>query len=441
MSRKHLFLVPLTGLLALLAGWWWLADPGSQTTDDAFIEGHVTPVSARIAGPVVKVLVDDNQEVAAGQLLAEIDQSDYQVRLERAEAGLKILRERSRQASLNVGLLSNTSEAALQLASADLQGSGSSIERAEAAVDTAGRARAGANARVKAARAQWESARQAHRQSEAQIEAARAEAHRTAGEAARYRQLYALDEVTHQQLDNTEAARRASQANLEAAQRRSQAALAQVREAQAGLESARHAMEQAGGNLREAQVHVSESQAQQRASLARLNSAQTAPQQVAVRRGDERILGAEALQAQANLREARLNLSYTRILAPCAGRVTRKSVETGAYLQPGQPLLSLVSSDVWVVANFKEAQITRMRAGQSVEVKVDAFPQLHLRGRVDSLQAGSGARYALLPPENASGNHVKVAQRIPVKITFEEQPETLKQLGPGMSVVPTVQLR
>lgn len=419
----------------------WNRHSDLETTDDAFLEGHVYSVSARVNGPLVKVLVDDNQEVEKGQLLAEIDPEDYRVRLARAKAALQVAEERSHLAHINVGLVSTTSEAAVELASADVEGSRSSVLRAQTAVATSGRSLEGLRSRLKGALAQVQTARHGFRQAQAQVAGLRSEARRTANDLHRYQLLFGHDEVTRQQLDNAEAASKLAAANLEAAERRSDAARSQVAEANASVEASRHALEQAESGLREAEVHVQEIEAQANASRARLASAQSAPQQIAVRRSDQKASRGEVESARAAVQEAELNLKYTGIYAPASGRVTRKSIEVGTYVSPGQPLLSVVGHDVWVVANFKEHQITHMAAGQAVDVRVDAFPDLHLKAHVQSLQAGSGSRYALLPPENATGNHVKVAQRVPVKIVFDDSVEKLTQLGPGMSVVPAVRLR
>jgi membrane fusion protein (multidrug efflux system) len=172
-----------------------------------------------------------------------------------------------------------------------------------------------------------------------------------------------------------------------------------------------------------------------------LKAAQTGRQQVTAAESQARTARAAVDQARAEVDAQELALSYTSIRAPIAGRVTRKSVQPGQYVQVGQSLLAVVPQDVWVVANFKETQLTRMRAGQEVEVEVDAYPGREFRGRVDSIQAGTGARFSLLPPENATGNYVKVVQRVPVKIVFEGDSDAQRLLAPGMSVVPRVRVR
>ena len=170
-------------------------------------------------------------------------------------------------------------------------------------------------------------------------------------------------------------------------------------------------------------------------------SANSAPQQVAVSRAQVEVLKGEAERARADLATAELNLSYTKIVAPADGRITRKSVEAGALVQPGQALFAIVPTDFWVVANFKETQLRHMKPGQPAAIAVDAWGGRTFKGHVDSIQTGAGARFSLLPPENATGNYVKVAQRVPVKIVFDELPDAAHPLGPGMSVVPAVRVR
>jgi membrane fusion protein (multidrug efflux system) len=173
----------------------------------------------------------------------------------------------------------------------------------------------------------------------------------------------------------------------------------------------------------------------------RVSEAKSAPQQIEVRHADVSSLRAQVEQQQAAVQQAELALSYTRIYASESGYVTRKSVEPGNFVQPGQPLLALVSDRLWVVANFKETQLTRMRPGQPVTLKLDAFPQLRLRGHVESVQSGTGAYFSLLPAENATGNYVKVVQRVPVKIVLDEPPPAGYRIGPGMSVEPEVKVQ
>jgi membrane fusion protein (multidrug efflux system) len=316
--------LPLLVLSVLVVGviiaifLWWLHTRGWETTDDAFISAEVGPVTPRISGTVLRVLVNQNQDVATGALLVEIDRHPFQNRLDQARAGLAV------------------------------------------------------------SQAAYETARAASASAEADVTAAQAEAERRAADLKRYQ---ALDPrvIAQQQIDATRAAAQTADAQLRAAQTRLAGAKAAIGEAQARIE-----------------------------------------------------------QAQAALRQAELDLSYTNIRAAMAGRVTQKNVQVGQYLQVGQPLMAIVPADVFIIANFKETQITNMHPGQDAQIKVDAYPDHTFHGRVDSIQAGSGAAFSLLPPENATGNYVKVVQRVPVKIIFDRDDAQHWLLGPGMSAVPRV---
>lgn len=191
--------------------------------------------------------------------------------------------------------------------------------------------------------------------------------------------------------------------------------------------------------LRGARVSVSASEAQVAEAQARLDDANAAPQRIAVKEAQLATAKAQVVQAEAALRQAQLNLSYTKVVAPVSGRIAKKAVELGNVIQRGQILSDLVADPLWVIANFKETQLARMKVGQPATIRIDALPDLRLKGHVDSFQPGSGSRFALLPPENATGNYVKVVQRVPVKIVFDGvDVATMRRFGPGMSVVPTV---
>jgi membrane fusion protein (multidrug efflux system) len=266
-----------------------------ESTDDAFITGHVMSVSARVDGHVNRVDINDNQWVNEGDALVKIDPNDYQAKFELAQA-------------------------------------------------------------VEA-------------QAQAQADMAAVEAERTEKDFKRYQQLYDANAgVTQQQLDNASAAAKSAKAQLDSANSR-------------------------------------------------------------------------VAEAKASLEQARLNLSYTDVHAPQSGKITKKSIEAGEYIRTGQPLLAIVPQEVWVVANFKETQLKYMKSGQPVKIRVDAHPQMIFKGHVDSIQAGTGSIFSLLPPENATGNYIKVVQRVPVKIVFDEDPNDLKTLSPGMSVIPVVTVK
>jgi len=348
----------------------WFVTRNQETTDDAFIESNVVQISPHVGGYVTRVLVNDNQWVKAGDVLAEIDARDYELRVKQAEATLAVSQARHGAAQQDLSVVTTTSKA--------------QIEQAISAL---------------------EAARASSAQASAQASAAEAQAQLTHADLERYDALYKKDEISRQRLDQANTAERAAQAQWEAAKRGAAAAAAQVAQAQAKVAETR-----------------------------------SGPRQVALKRDQAASGNASVEEARAALDQARLDLSYTHLIAPVDGRVTRKSFYLGQLIQPGPAIMAIVYGSPWVVANFKETQLRRMRPGQSVELTVDAYPGRVYKGHVDSLQAGTGARFSLLPPENASGNYVKVVQRLPVKIVFDEKPEDLLHLAPGMSVEPKVHL-
>lgn len=372
-------------IVGLVAAHYYTYSLDHESTDDAFIAGDVVAVSPRVASSVAAVLVTDNQHVKRGDVLVELDSRDLAVTLARARANLEAANARQRSAEINVRVTDTTA--------------GAGVAQAAAGAEAAAR-------QVDTARSRLEQAR-------AQVTAAAAEAMRAHGDVERYERLFQYRAVSAQERDRAVAVDRSAAAALEAAQKAEQAARDGLRQTESQLGEAK----------------------------ARLASAKAAPSQVAYSRSQVDTARAEIAQAEAAVRQAQLDLSYTRIVAPEAGRITRKSVEPGAYVQVGQPLLSIVPDRLWVVANFKETQLRVMRAGQPVAITVDAYPERTFRGHVDSIQAGSGAAFSLLPPENATGNYVKVVQRVPVKILFDDPPDPHYVLGPGMSVVPTVTVR
>ncbi len=406
---------------------YWLYGRSHESTDDAFIDGHIIQISPKASGYVAKVYVTDNQQVKAGDLLVELDARDYQARLEQAKAALDAGLAKQNEARTNVSLTRATGAASVQQASATVRQARSGVESSRAAAASSQSRASQAASAVSTAQANLEQAR-------AQVLAAEAEATRASADVARYQALFDKDEVSKQQLDQAVAAARTASAQLDSARQRVAATLAQVNEARsskaAAVETARQSQTQIVG----AQAGVSE-------ALGRLAQANTAPQQVAVSQAQSETADATTEQLRAEVEQAELELSYTKIYATEDGRVTRKSVEQGALVQIGQPLLAIVPGDVWVTANFKESQIGRLVAGQPVDISVDAYPDKVFKGHVDSIQTGTGARFSLLPPENATGNYIKVVQRVPVKIVFDEPPDPKHMLAPGMSVVPEVVVR
>lgn len=438
---RLLLLLGLVVIAGFFAWRYWQKASALETTDDAFIEGHVVPVSARVSGAILKVLVNDNQEVRKGDLLCVIDPRDYETKVAQRKAALQTAEERYRAASAAVALTRVTTAGQMETAQSTVQMAQSTVARARAGVGIATAGVQAALARREQAAAQVITARRGYDQTRAQIPAAQAEVDRSASDLRRYRQLYTKDEVTRQQLERAEADARTAAANLSAAHRRADAARAQIAEAEAAVRYADEAVAQARASVTESQARVSEAQAQVGQARRQLATASSAPQQMSVKQTEAATASADVVHAQASLQEAELNLSYTRVVASGNGRVTRKAVEVGAFVQPGQALMAIVPHDVWVVANFKETQLTHMTVGQKVDVYVDAFPGQVLKAHVDSFQNGTGARFALLPPENATGNHVKIVQRVPVKIVFDEPTERLANLGPGLSVVPEVWIK
>ncbi|MCA1816496.1 MAG: HlyD family secretion protein [Acidobacteria bacterium] len=429
LRKRRTFLVVGAVLLvvALVFGVrYWLWARAHETTDDAFVDADIIAVSPKVSGYVTKVYVKSNQQVKAGDLVAEIDPRDYEARLQQARAALDAGQARLREARTGVELTRANSRASIQQAAATVRQAQTGVESQRAAAAAERTRIAQASSGVVTARANVSQAR-------SQLAAAEAEATRANADVARYQELFAKDEISRQRLDAAIAAARTADAQVAAAQGRVAAAEAQVNEARAAettaAENARKAQSQVGG----AQAGVGE-------ALGRLAQANTAPQQVAVSQAQAETAGATIEQLRSAVEQAELELSYTKIYAPGAGRITNKSVEEGALVQVGQPLMAVVQSDVWVVANFKENQIGRMHVGQHVDISVDAYPGKVFRGHVESLQAGTGSRFSMMPAENATGNYVKVVQRVPVKIVFDDPPDSNYMLAPGMSVVPEVQV-
>jgi membrane fusion protein (multidrug efflux system) len=383
--------------IAAVGGWWHYS--GRESTDDAQVDGHIVPIAARVGGTVAAVKVEDNQAVEAGAVLVEVDPRDYRVALQRAEADHADAR--AALAAAEAGIPITTTTTAGQVSSA-----GANVERAATGTQAAAWD-------VEASRARLAFA-------EARLREASANATRASRDLERLKPLVAKDEVSQQQYDAAVAAADAATASVESAQ----AAIIEATQAVSVAESRRS---QSANALTQAQAD--------------LRTARTAPEQVTVTRARAQSAAARVQQAKALLDQATLNLAYATIKAPAAGRVSKKSVEPGQVIQPGQPLLALVPlGDVWVTANFKETQLRNMRPGQRASVSVDAFGRSY-QGKVESIAAATGARFSLLPPENATGNYVKVVQRIPVKIVFDRGQDPEHLLRPGMSVVPTVYTR
>ena len=424
--------VLVVGAVVLLIGLvvgvrYWLYARSHESTDDAFIEGHIIQISPKVSGYVARVYVNDNQEVKAGDLLVEIDARDYEVKLQQARAALDAARAKENEARSNISLTRATTVANVQQARAAVRQAQTGVASSRAGAGSLESKANQASSAVSTAEANLA-------QAQAQVKAAEAEATRAKADVERYQALLIKDEISRQQVDSAVAAARTADAQLEAARQRVAAAGAQVNESRSSQAAAAETARQSVAQIAGAQAGVAE-------AVGRLAQANTAPQQVAVSEARAETAKANTEELEAQVAQAELELSYTKIYAPENGRVTRKSVEQGALVQIGQPLLALVPGNVWVIANFKEDQVGRIAPGQSVEIRVDAYGDKTFKGHVDSVQAGTGARFSLLPPENATGNYVKVVQRVPVKIVFDEPPDLRHMLAPGMSVVPEVAIR
>jgi membrane fusion protein (multidrug efflux system) len=396
-SGRVRVIVGVVVLLVAAAGLWWWLSQGKESTDDAQVDAHVTQIASRIGGTVLKVSVDDNQVVEAGTVLVEIDPRDYQVAVDKARAELADAEATAIAAQSNVPITSTSTESGVSTAQ-------SSVDSAHSVIDTAAK-------EVEVTRARLTAAQSRLREAEANATRSRRDVERLKG-------LLAKDEVSQQQYD-------AAVASAEAQAAATDTARAQIVEAEAAIRMAESRQVQA--------------QAGEQSARASLRNAQTGPEQVTAMRARASSAQARVEQAKATLAQAELNVQYAVIKAPARGVVSRKNVNLGQVIQAGQPLLAIVQTDqVWITANFKETQLNEMRPGQRVILSVDAYGGKKFQGKVDSIAAATGARFSLLPPENATGNFVKVIQRVPVKIVLDTGQDPDNLLRPGMSVSPTV---
>ena len=390
-------LIPVAIIIVLGIGVWLWRPAGRESTDDAQTEAHVIQISARVGGTVTGVLVKDNQTTDSGSALVEIDPRDYQIAVDRAKAELADAEAAAQAAHSGIDVTSTNATSNVTNATGGIAQSRAGADEAEKGIE--------------AAKARLDSMRSNVRQVEANATKAAKDVERLKG-------LLAKDEVSQQMYDAAVAAADAQRAGVDAAK-------GGVAEAEAGVRVAQSRLVQA---------QVGEQQAQ-----ASLRSAQTAPQQISAIRARAAAAEAHAQQMRAQLAQAELNLEHASVKAPLKGLVSRKSVEVGQIVQAGQPLMAIIPLDeVWVTANFKETQLQNMRAGQRVTVTVDALGGKEFNGKVDSIAAATGARFSLLPPENATGNYVKVVQRVPVKIVLEPGQDPDHLLRPGLSAEPTV---
>jgi membrane fusion protein, multidrug efflux system len=390
MSRRKKILLGCIGLLIATVGGYFLHNAFLyEDTDDAQVDGHIMPLSARINGYILQVNVIEGQLVHAGDVLVVIDPKDYQVAVNQAKANVADAEASAASSHYNVPITSAT-------AWSNLDSTRSSVSNAEAG--------------VKAAEQNLEAAK-------ATLVRAEADAAKTDADLVRYTQLVAKEDVSRQQYDHAVAAAKANRASVVAAT--------------AEVQANEQALHQAEGKLLQAKADM--------------RSAETAPQQVSVARSKADAASAQVLQSKGQLEQAELNLSYTVIRSPVTGIIGKKSAEVGENVAVGQQLVTVVPlDDIWVTANFKETQLAHMRPGQPVRIKVDAYGRTWA-GHITNLGGGTGSVFSLLPPENATGNYVKVVQRVPVRIDFDHPADDPFNddglLKPGLSVEPEVRVR
>ena len=384
-KRRSFIIIGIVALLVVIALLFWWHSTFYEDTDDASIAGHLIQISSRIQGHVLKVNFTENQSVKAGDVLVEIDPRDYQVTVSQDEANLEAAEANYESAKVNVPITNIQSTSNISSAGASVQGSDAGIHRAQR---------------------QYEQAQAAVAQAEANNIKAQQDLQR-------YTPLVEKDVISKQQYDQYVATARASEAQLQ--------------EAKASAIAA------------EDQIAISKQQKLE--SIAQLQNARNGPNQVKSQKSKADQAAAQVEQARAELDQARLNLSYTKILAPADGIVTKKSVEIGDNASVGQNLATLVSlDDIWITANFKETQLRHMQIGQPVKIHVDAYGRDY-NGHVTQVGGATGSNLSLFPPENATGNYVKVVQRVPVRIDLDQGENQDHILRPGLSVEPTVRVK
>ncbi len=448
------------GVLATLGYYgynYWQYSSRHQETDNATVVGHIHQISTRINGTVSDVLVKDNQIVKPGDLLVKLDPRDYQVKLQQSQAALEAASRQANAAQSNIALASETAQASNTQAQGDVGAAQAAIstaiatvQEAESGIPAAQAVVAQAESGVPAAQAALQEAESGVPAAEAQLAQVEANLENTKANYDRYNSLYESGAISRQQLDGAKASYEVSEAQKNAALQGIQQAKARVSAAQenvtkaiAEVAQAKQGVASAQAKLAQAQEGVASAQAKLASAKGGVEQATAKGQQTQVNRANYQAANSAIAQAEAALKDAQLQLSYTNIVAPIAGRIGRKTVEVGQQVQTGTPLMALVGNDDWVVANFKETQLAKMKVGQPVEIKIDAFPQQTFLGHIDSLSPASGAQFALLPPDNATGNFTKVVQRIPVKIVFDAA--SIKgyeeRITPGMSAIVNVELK
>jgi membrane fusion protein (multidrug efflux system) len=408
-------------LFAIIGGWSrWVGGGGTQKTDDAYLRSDITPLSTKVSGTVQSVAVEDYQRVEAGDLLVQLKDDDFRAQVAQAEAEV---------AAAHAALENNAKQKELQgakivQASAGVEGAKADLAQAQAAVEAAKADVANAQAGVDQARAKIPDA-------QANIEAAAAQAEQSLLERRRQEALVNDGSATKQNLEQVVANQERFAAALNSRK-------AELTQAHAAVESSR-------AELAKARAQVALRQAEQQRAVAQISSKSAEldaqKKQSAVLDAQESQLKADLDAKQGALQVAQTNLQYTRIVAPTDGIVGERKVRVGQLVSPGTQVISLVENTIWVQANYKETQLRNVTRGDEAEVTVDAFPGIVLRGHVEELSPASGSQFALLPPDNATGNFTKIVQRIPVKIVLEIDPAMAERLRPGMSVIAAIKTR
>ena len=371
--RAFTLLAIVLGVVVAGLGVYLFLTRNQESTDDAEIEADVVPIAPRVGGTILKVEVKDNQHVKAGELLVEIDPADYDAKEKQAEAELSLAQARAEGTQAQEKIVEASATGGFSSAEAALSGSSVGVFSADSQVEA----------------------------SQAALLRSQADQHKAELDLRRTKQLFADHAVAQDRMDNAQIAFESSSAQL-----------AQARAQISSASEARHA----------AKARVAEAKG-------RLGMARPIEAQIQAARAQALAAGAQVKAAEAMLALAKLQLSYTRVIAPSDGIASKVRIQPGQLLSPGQPIVELVPEAVYLEANFKETQIGSMKPGQRVDISVDAFPGRTFHGTVESLSGGTGARFSLLPPDNASGNFVKVVQRVPVRIRFTEPPRESLQAG------------
>jgi membrane fusion protein, multidrug efflux system len=383
-KKKALFILGGIGLLGLIVGiFWYQYSLTHISTDDAYVTGAVYTLSFRVSGTVARVHVHDNQLVEAGQVIATLDPTDYEVAYKQAQASLETLKARWTSARIAVPLESEQTTARISESSAG----------------------------VGAYQKNLQEAREQLKRAEEETKSQKALLDKAILDRERFENLFKAHAISKQQYDETQTQYRVAEARYNASL------------------ASQQVLHKTGESIQE-QINRAKAQ---------VVLAETGKQSVKIRESSVKAAKAELDLAVARLEQARLQLEYTQLKAPARGHITKKNIEPGNQIQAGQPQMALVPlENLWIVANYKETQLTQVKPGQKVNIEVDTFSGDALKGRVESIMAGTGAAFSLFPPENATGNFVKIVQRIPVKIVLEKDQKDLPQLRVGMSVSPTI---